>query len=299
MKPLYILTLAACLAAGCSEDNCQFDASGTFEATEVLVSAEATGKLLRLDVREGDRLAVGQEVGCVDSIQLYWTKKQLEAGMSAIDVRRPDIQKQIAVLEQQIATARTEQQRQSNLVKAHAGNQKNLDDCNHQLEFLQKQLAAHRSTLDKSNQGADAETRRIQYQLMQLDDQLLKCHIINPHAGVVLTRYAEAGEFVSPGKPVYKIADTDLLYLRAYITADQLSQLRVGQTLRVFADYAEDYKEYEGILTWISDKAEFSPKGIQTKDERADRVYAIKIAVKNDGALKIGQYGEVRWSKIE
>ena len=236
MKSIYLFVLAAFLGVACSDDAGQFDASGTFEATEVVVAAEANGKLLRLDVREGDRLVVGQEVGCVDSIQLYWTKKQLEAGLRAVDVRRPDIQKQIAVLEQQIATARTEQQRQENLVKARAGNQKNLDDCTHQIEFLQKQLTAQRSTLDKSVQGADAETRRIQYQLMQLDDQLLKCRLVNPHAGVVLDKYAEAGERVAAGKPVYKIADTDVLYLRAYVTADQLSQLRLGQQVQVFAD---------------------------------------------------------------
>ena len=299
MKHPFLFIWAVCLGTACTDNSLKFNASGTFEGTEVLVSAEANGKLLRLDVREGDRLTVGQEVGCVDSTQLYWTKKQLEAGLHAVDVRRPDIQKQIAVLQQQITTARTEQKRQENLVKARAGNQKNLDDCIHQIEFLEKQLAAQRSTLDKTVQGADADTRRIQYQLMQMNDQLLKCRVVNPHAGVVLAKYAEPGEMVAVGKPVYKIADVDLLYLRVYVTAEQLSQLQLGQSVQVFADYGEDYKAYDGTLTWISDKAEFTPKGIQTRDERADRVYAVKVAVKNDGKIKIGQYGEVMWSTEE
>ena len=297
MKQTFLFICVALLGVACSDGSLVFDASGTFEATEVMVSAEANGKLLRLDVNEGDRLTVGQEVGCVDSIQLYLTKKQLQAGLRAVDVRRPDIQKQIAVLEQQIATARTEQTRQANLVKARAGNQKNLDDCTHQIDILEKQLAAQRSTLDKTVRGTDAETSRIQYQLMQLDDQLLKCRLMNPHAGVVLTKYAEVGEFVAVGKPVYKIADVDLLYLRAYVTADQLTQLTLGQAVQVFVDNGDTYQEYPGILTWISDKAEFTPKGIQTRDERADRVYAIKVSVKNDGKIKIGQYGEIKWSR--
>lgn len=290
----YTLIATALLSlAACNRGDGDFDATGTFEATEILVSSEANGKIMELNIEEGDRLDAGALVGYVDSTQLYLKKMQLSAGLRSVDIRKPDIRKQIAALEQQIATARTEQQRMENLVKAKAGNQKQVDDIVNNIKYLQKQLDAQYSTLNKTTGGADAEAEGILYQIMQLDDQLQKSRIVNPQAGTVLVKYAEPGEVTAAGKPLYKIADTDLLYLRAYITSDQLSTLKQGQTVRVFADYGEnDRREYLGTITWISDKSEFTPKGIQTKDERANLVYAIKIAVKNDGYLKIGQYGE-------
>ena len=290
----YTLIATAVLSlAACNRGDGDFDATGTFEATEILVSSEANGKIMELNIEEGDRLDAGALIGYVDSTQLYLKKMQLSAGLRSVDIRKPDIRKQIAALEQQIATARTEQQRMENLVKAKAGNQKQVDDIVNNIKYLQKQLDAQYSTLNKTTGGADAEAEGILYQIMQLDDQLQKSRIVNPQAGTVLVKYAEPGEVTAAGKPLYKIADTDLLYLRAYITADQLSTLKQGQTVRVFADYGEDdRREYPGTITWISDKSEFTPKGIQTKDERANLVYAIKIAVKNDGYLKIGQYGE-------
>lgn len=290
----YIWGVAVLMSLGaCNRDAADFDATGTFEATEILVSSEANGKIMELGIEEGDRLDAGVVVGYVDSTQLYLKKMQLSAGLRSVDIRKPDIRKQIAALEQQIATARTEQQRMENLVKAKAGNQKQVDDIVNNIKYLQKQLDAQYSTLNKTTGGADAEAESILYQIMQLDDQLQKSRITNPQSGTVLVKYAEPGEVTAAGKPLYKIADTDLLYLRAYITADQLSTLKQGQTVRVFADYgADDRREYPGTITWISDKSEFTPKGIQTKDERANLVYAIKIAVKNDGFLKIGQYGE-------
>ena len=290
----YTLIATALLSlAACNRGDGDFDATGTFEATEILVSSEANGKIMELNIEEGDRLDAGALVGYVDSTQLYLKKMQLSAGLRSVDIRKPDIRKQIAALEQQIATARTEQQRMENLVKAKAGNQKQVDDIVNNIKYLQKQLDAQYSTLNKTTGGADAEAEGILYQIMQLDDQLQKSRIVNPQAGTVLVKYAEPGEVTAAGKPLYKIADTDLLYLRAYITSDQLSTLKQGQTVRVFAEYGEnDRREYPGTITWISDKSEFTPKGIQTKDERANLVYAIKIAVKNDGYLKIGQYGE-------
>ena len=290
----YTLIATALLSlAACNRGDGDFDATGTFEATEILVSSEANGKIMELNIEEGDRLDAGALIGYVDSTQLYLKKMQLSAGLRSVDIRKPDIRKQIAALEQQIATARTEQQRMENLVKAKAGNQKQVDDIVNNIKYLQQQLDAQYSTLNKTTGGADAEAEGILYQIMQLDDQLQKSRIVNPQAGTVLVKYAEPGEVTAAGKPLYKIADTDLLYLRAYITADQLSTLKQGQTVRVFADYGEnDRREYPGTITWISDKSEFTPKGIQTKDERANLVYAIKIAVKNDGYLKIGQYGE-------
>lgn len=279
--------------SACGRGDVNFDATGTFEATEILVSSEANGKIMELNIEEGNRLDAGAPVGYIDSMQLYLKKMQLSAGLRSVDVRKPDIRKQIAALEQQIATARTEQQRMENLVKAKAGNQKQVDDIANNIKYLQKQLDAQYSTLNKTTGAADAEAESIQYQIMQLDDQLQKSRIVNPQAGTVLVKYAEPGEVTAAGKPLYKLADTDLLYLRAYITANQLSLLKQGQTVRVFADYGDsDRREYPGTITWISDKSEFTPKGIQTKDERANLVFAIKIAVKNDGFLKIGQYGE-------
>lgn len=290
----YIWGVAVLMSLGaCNRDAANFDATGTFEATEILVSSEANGKIMELNIEEGDRLDAGAVVGYVDSTQLYLKKMQLSAGLRSVDIRKPDIRKQIAALEQQIATARTEQQRMENLVKAKAGNQKQVDDIVNNIKYLQKQLDAQYSTLNKTTGGADAEAESILYQIMQLDDQLQKSRITNPQSGTILVKYAEPGEVTAAGKPLYKIADTDLLYLRAYITADQLSTLKQGQTVHVYADYgAADRREYPGIITWISDKSEFTPKGILTKDERANLVYAIKIAVKNDGFLKIGQYGE-------
>lgn len=289
-----IITAALFCLGACHRGGDNFDATGTFEATEILVSSEANGKIMELNLEEGNRLDAGAVVGYIDSTQLYLKKGQLTAGLRSVDVRKPDIRKQIAALEQQIATARTEQQRMENLVRAKAGNQKQVDDIVNSIKLLQKQLDAQYSTLYKTTGGADAEAEGILYQIMQLDDQLQKSRIVNPQAGTVLVKYAEPGEVTVAGKPLYKIADTDLLYLRAFITADQLSTLRQGQIVRVFADYGDnDRREYPGTITWISDKSEFTPKGIQTKDERANLVYAIKIAVKNDGYLKIGQYGEV------
>ena len=297
MKPILLFSFALALLA-CSGNENDFDATGTFESTEIIVSSEANGKIMELNLQEGDRLEAGAVLGYVDSTQLYLRKKQLEAGLRSVDIRKPDIRKQIASLEQQIAVARSEQQRMENLVKAKAGNQKQVDDIVNNIKVLQKQLDAQYSTLHKTTGGADAEAESIVYQIMQLDDQLQKSRIVNPKSGTVLMKYGEPGEVTAAGKPLYKIADTDLLYLRAYPTAEQLTKVQIGGWVRVFVDFDEkEQREYPGTLTWISEKSEFTPKGIQTKDERANLVYAVKIAVKNDGYLKIGQYGEVRFNE--
>ena len=276
-----IFSIAFIVITACSSNESDFDATGTFESTEIIVSSEANGKIMELNLQEGDRLEAGAVLGYVDSTQLYLRKKQLEAGLRSVDIRKPDIRKQIASLEQQIAVARSEQQRMENLVKAKAGNQKQVDDIVNNIKVLQKQLDAQYSTLHKTTGGADAEAESIVYQIMQLDDQLQKSRIVT-----------------AAGKPLYKIADTDLLYLRAYPTAEQLTKLKLGGGVRVFADFGEkEQREYPGTITWISEKSEFTPKGIQTKDERANLVYAVKIAVKNDGYLKIGQYGEVIFNR--
>lgn len=282
------------LLASCTNNRKDYDATGSFEATEILVSSEANGKIMELNINEGDQLKAGETVGYVDSIQIYLKKMQCSSQLRSVDIRKPDIQKQIAALEQQIATARSEQQRMKNLVQAHAGNQKQVDDITNNIKLLERQLDAQRSILAKSTDGIDADTKGITYQIMQLDDMLHKCRIVNPQSGTVLVKYAEPGEITATGKPLYKIADLENINLRAYITQSKLCKIKLGEEVTVHADSGDENKKaYKGRIVWISEKAEFTPKGVQTDDERANQVYAVKIAVHNDGSLKIGQYGEL------
>ena len=293
-----ILGIAIVLISGCGGGEGEFDASGVFEATEVIVSAEANGKILEFNANEGDTLEAGERLGYIDSLQLYLKKLQLLASQRSVQKRMPDIRTQIAATEQQILTAKKEKERVENLLKANAVNKKQLDDLNAQIAFLEKQLAAQRSSLSTTNQSLTEESSALEIQIKQINDQLEKSRIINPIRGTLLVKYAETGEITGTGKPLFKIADMENMYLRAYISTGQLTKLKLGETVKVFADYGEDeYKEYKGKVTWISSKAEFTPKSIQTKDERANLVYAVKIQVKNDGYLKIGMYGEIEISE--
>lgn len=295
VKNVLFYAIFLSLTAACGNGNGDYDASGTFESTEIIVSAEANGKIMRFNVEEGDLLKDGQEVGYIDTVQLYLKKMQLLTSVKSVQSRRSDIAKQIAATKEQIAKAEKEKKRNENLLKSNAATQKQVDDIDSQLAVLQKQLAAQISTLQNGNQSVTEESSAMEIQVAQVEDQLQKSHIISPINGTVLSKYAEAGELATQGKPLFKIADIENMYLRAYIIADQLTQMKLGQEVRVFADYGEDGKrEYTGKVTWISDKAEFTPKTIQTRDERANLVYAVKIAVKNDGYLKIGMYGEVK-----
>ena len=269
-----------------------FDATGTFEATEVIVSAEASGRLLSFDIEEGTTLKDGQEVGIIDTVQLYLKKLQLEASVKSVEGQRPDILKQVAATQEQIVQARRERDRVSNLLRVGAANQKQLDDAESLLEVLRKQLDAQNSTLRNSDRSLTWQSSSVGIQVAQIEDQLRKCHITSPLTGTVLAKYAEAGELAAPGTPLFKVADMEQIYLRAYITSEQLAEIKLGQQVKVYADYGKDVRqEYPGVVTWISDTSEFTPKTILTKDERANLVYAVKIAVKNDGMLKIGMYG--------
>lgn len=280
----------------CGKSNEDYDASGTFESTEVIVSAEGTGKILSFDIQEGQILTANQVVGTIDSTQLYLRKKQMQATQKSLLVRRPDVQKQIAALEQQISTAKTERKRVENLLKANASTQKQLDDMNAQVAVLEKQLVAQKTTLTTTNEGISEDNEALKLQIAQLEDQLQKCQITSPINGTVLVKYAEMGEVAAPGKALFKIADTENMILRVYVTNDQLSQIKIGQKVKLFADSGkDDMKEYSGNVAWISSKAEFTPKTIQTRDERANLVYAVKVNVKNDGLLKIGMYGNVKF----
>ena len=293
--------LAAVMTGGvlwvaCGRGNEDFDASGIFESTEVVVSAEANGRIVALDVEEGDELEAGQQVGSVDSVQLYLKKVQLEASAQGIGSKRADIAKQVAATREQIAKAERERTRCRNLLARDAGTQKQLDDAEAQLAVLKKQLEAQLSTLERTNQGVSDEQRAAEAQIMQLEDQLRKCRVVSPAAGTVLAKYAEAGEVTAAGKPLFKLADLRHVFLRAYVSGSQLSEVKVGQSVKVYADEGEDgRREYAGRVTWISGQAEFTPKTIQTRDERANLVYAVKIAVENDGLLKLGMYGEVKF----
>lgn len=278
----------------CNSGTPEYDATGTFEATDVVVSAEASGKILGLDVEEGTILKAGQEAGIIDTVQLYLKKLQLEAGVKSVEGQRPDILKQVAATKEQIVQAQRERDRVANLLRVGAANQKQLDDAESLLKVLRKQLAAQNSTLQNSDQSLTWQSSSVGIQVAQVEDQLKKCHIVAPLTGTVLAKYAEAGELAAPGTPLFKIADMEQIYLRAYVTSEQLSEVKLGRKVTVYADYGKDVRTaYPGVVTWISDSSEFTPKTILTKDERANLVYAVKVAVKNDGMLKIGMYGGV------
>lgn len=286
--------------AGCGTGKNDYDASGVFEATEVIVSAEAYGRIMHFDVTEGMQLIAGQEVGYIDTTQLYLRKTQLLTNKKSVQTRTSDVETQIAATREQIRNAEHELQRTQNLLKANASTQKSVDDINFQISVLQKQLAAQLSTLQRGNLGVSEESSALEIQVSQLQDQLLNSRIVSPDYGTVLVKYAEAGELATQGKPLFKMANLNTMFLRAYLTSDQLSRIGLGQTVTVYADYGnKERRSYEGTVTWISDRSEFTPKTIQTRDERANLVYAVKIAVKNDGYLKIGMYGELKFSADE
>jgi HlyD family secretion protein len=292
---VYIILLILSLVS-CRDQEALFDASGTFEADEVIVSAEVPGTIEHLDIEEGAQVKRGQMLGWIDSTQLYLKKKQALAQIDAILARRPDIATQLASYRVQLETAQREQARVSNLLKADAATQKQLDDADAQVALIRRQMEAHRSSLDLSSRSLVSETLPLAAQVEQLDDQLRRSRIINPLDGTILATYAEEHELASPGKPLYKIADISTLFLRAYVTGNQLAGLKLSQKVTVLVDDGSGgFRQYPGEITWISDKAEFTPKTIQTQEERADLVYAVKVRVKNDGLLKIGMYGEVKF----
>lgn len=291
-----VLGLATFTLASCGNGKVTNDASGTFEATETIVSAEASGRLEQFSVTEGQTLAAGAIVGSIDSVQLWLRKKQLEAQISAVLSKRPQIAAQVASLQEQLAGAQREQARLTKLVQADAATPKQYDDATTQVQVIKKQIDAVYATLNTSTQSISEESMPLRVQIEQLNDQLAKCTLVNPVNGTVLTTYAEQHEVTTVGKALYKIADLTTIYLRAYVSGGQFSQIRLGQRVNVIVDNGADAtRTLEGTISWISDKAEFTPKTIQTKDERANLVYAIKIKVKNDGKLKIGMYGEVKF----
>jgi HlyD family secretion protein len=293
MKTFIRPIAALLLLAGCT-DTQEYAASGTFEATEVTVSAEATGRILDLRFEEGDSLRAGEQVGSIDSVQLYLQRLMLMRQRSSVESNRPDVDSQVAAIRAQIDKAQQERNRVERLLEDGAATTKQLDDIVSQINVLNSQLDASLSTLNNSVTSIDENASAIDLQIAQVEDQLTKCRISSPIDGLVLAKYVEAGELASPGRPIMKVADMERLYLRSYFTSDQLAGLQLGQEVTVVADFGADQQfEYPGKVTWISSESEFTPKSIQTRNSRANLVYAVKIAVQNDGRLKIGLSGTV------
>jgi HlyD family secretion protein len=285
------------IVAGCSNGDFEFDATGNFEATEVIVAAEANGRIMELALEEGETLKAGQQIGWIDTTQLALKRQQLQFSMSAVMARQPDVNIQLASIQEQIATALREKTRVERLLKSDAATPKQLDDLNAQIVLLQRQLEATQSSLDVTTRSLKSETLPLRAQLDQVKDQIKKSVIVNPIDGIVLTTFALKDEVVGVAKPLYKIGEITKLKLRAYVSGSQLAEIKLGQQVKVHVDNGgESYTTYPGVISWISEKAEFTPKTIQTKEERANLVYPIKILVDNkDGLIKIGMYGEVEF----
>jgi len=305
------IVLLSATISGCNWNKQQSDASGTFEADEVVVSSEVGGKILTLSVEEGSVLAKDSIVGIIDSVPLLLQRAQVEATIHSLRLKTMDVQPQVKLLEDQIEAQKiqlayliSERDRTIRLVKADAATTKQLDDYNDQIDVLRKQIEANvqqikvqQTTVGTQNSSIMSESNPLNKSVAQIDDQLKRVYIKNPVNGTVLTKYAMAGEYTTIGKALYKIANLSVITLRIYITGNQLAQVKLDQPVTVLVDSgSSQYKHYSGVITWISDKSEFTPKTIQTRDERANLVYAVKIHVKNDGLLKIGMYGEVKFN---
>lgn len=292
MKRLAYIAIAM-LTVSCGSDK-EFDAQGTFEATEVIVSSESAGRILNFSIDEGATIEAGTELAVIDSLQLHLQRKQLLAQQTALLSSRPDVGKQVASLREQIAKQKRELQRVDNMLADGAATRKQRDDIEAQIKVLQGNMEALLSTLGKNTATINDNSAALEAQIAALDDRITKCRVTAPVGGTVLVKYAEAGELATAGKPLVKIADLNAIYLRAYFTSSQLANIKLGDTVRVVADFGGDERyDYEGRIAWISSESEFTPKTIQTKDSRANLVYAAKIAVKNDGRIKIGLAGEV------
>ena len=338
MKKLLLLAIGILMVASCGKDKQDYDATGTFEATEITVSAESAGQLKTFNISEGQVLNNGVTVGQIDPRQLTLkrnqlatnneqlaathgqlaaNKRQLAANKQATSSRQLDLKKQVAAIRQQIVNQQRERQRFTELLKDGAVARKQVDDIDYQLQVLKKQLtateeqiASQNASLAEQNKGivaqmegidaqqavVNAQQAGVRSQQAQIDDQIAHTFIKSPITGTVLEKYAEAGEFVAVGKPLFKVAIMKRMFIRAYITSEQLKNIRLGQKVKVMADYGKGQKKaYNGVITWISSRSEFTPKTIVTDDERADLVYAIKIQFQNDGYVKIGMYGEVKF----
>lgn len=298
MKKIILLTsvVSMSLLSACTDTDTQYDASGVFETTEVIVSARGTGEIISLNIEEGQSVKADQPLGELDMTQLILKKQQLAAGKDAATSRKLSADTQVASLTQQIANLRTEQARFRALLKDGAATQKQVDDITYQIATLQKQLSAVTEQVSTTNRSIDGQSTGFDAQIGQVDDMLRQSVITSPINGIILSKYAEPGEFAAPGRALFKVANVSEMKLRAYVPADLLTNIKIGQQVKVYADQGENgRKEYTGKVSWISSEAEFTPKTIQTRDERSNLVYAVKITVKNDGLIKRGMYGDVKF----
>lgn len=287
---IYILTLIIITTIlSCGNSNDKADGYGNFEATEITISAENNGKLMQFDVNEGNTLEKEQFIGYIDTIPLALKREQLEVSKAVISSKSKGVLSQIAVLNSKLRTAYTNKTRTENLIKDKAGTQKQLDDISGEIDVIKNQIRS----VEIQNAPVVNELKSIDVQLKQIDDQIEKSKIVNPVKGTVLTKYAEPNEITAFGKPLYKIADLSTMQLRVYISETQLANIKIGQEVTVKIDDAEDMKSYKGTVSWMASEAEFTPKIIQTKEERVALVYAVKVDVKNDGSLKIGMPAEL------
>lgn len=294
MKYTTILIALLLSLVSCTPGKEAIIGEGSLESKEVIVSSEANGKILTFLAEEGYLVSKGQKLGTIDDTQLVLKREQLLATKSRVESQLPNVQVQLAPLTQQLAVATTEQKRIASLFAAKAASSKQVDDINAQVETLSLQLAAMKSTLEQSVQAVKQESVALSSQIAQLDDQIENCSITSPIDGTVLATYGEPGELASAGRALFKVADLGQVYLRGYVTASELTKLKMGQKVKVKVDYGESGNRlYPGQITWISDKAEFTPKTVQTRDERAALVYAVKVSLVNDGYLKLGMYGAI------
>ena len=296
MKKIMILATGLVVLASCGNKDVDYDASGVFETTEVLVSARGTGEIVSLSIEEGQQVKANEELGRLDVTQLELKKDQLKSGKTAATSRKLNTQQQVASISQQIHNLQREKARFEALLKDGAATQKQVDDIGYQIAVLQKQLSAVNEQVSTANTSIDGQSAGFDAQIGQVDDMLRQAVITSPINGVILSKYAEQGEFAAPGRALFKVADVSQMRLRAYITADLLTNVKIGQKVKVYADQGDKgRKEYEGTVSWISSEAEFTPKTIQTRNERSNLVYAVKIDVKNDGIIKRGMYGDVKF----
>ncbi len=295
-KNVFPLIIISFLAASCGSGDADYDASGVFETTEVVVSAKAQGEIKCLLFEEGQTVAAGDTLGLIDVKQLSLKKQQLISTRKATDDKKLDPSNQVASIRQQIANAQKEKERFAALARENAATQKEVDDISYQISVLQQQLSAALESVNSSNVSLASQSESIDRQISTVDEQISDAIIMSPIAGTILTKYAEQGEYATPGRALFKVANVKEMKIRIYVSADQLTTLKIGQEVRVYADIGkDDRKEYKGRVTWISEKAEFTPKTIQTRDERANLVYAVKVSFDNDGLVKTGMYGDVKF----
>lgn len=291
---ILILLVLPLLLSNCSGGEDDILGNGSFEATEVLVSSEVNGKVLSWEIEEGSHVSVGDQVGLIDTVQLFLQRVALEKSGTGVRAARPNVTTQTEALQVQIKDLKDQRQRVSRLLKGGVATQKQLDDINTAIASLESQLVAARSSLSNSSSQITAQSSAIDAQIAQVEDMIERSIIRSPISGIVTASYIHAGELAAAGRPLFRVADLDHMYLRAYVVGSKLSKLKLGEQVYVYVDGVHaDKRRYSGVVTWISSKAEFTPKTVRTDEERSNLVYAVKVQVQNDGYLRMGMYGEV------